>query len=173
VDGHEITERHGPWLVRMWWPDASTTGGPHRLSVEPLPEASAADTARGISTAVLRGIAPRAVAPKAGPAERTTDAAVSGMAAVACEALRGEGVSRTYLAALAVLYGELHARGERPLVKRLAETVGRGVPTVKAHLQAARKGGYLSEAVAGKPGGEATPKARQVLGGPLSPGAPS
>ncbi|MGP4112979.1 hypothetical protein ACTWP5_18965 [Streptomyces sp. 4N509B] len=77
--------------------------------------------------------------------------------------LAEHGVSGAYLAALATVYDELSRTGVRPLVPHLAELVGRSVPTVSDHLKQARKDGFLTASVAGKPGGEPTTKSARVL----------
>lgn len=76
----------------------------------------------------------------------------------------GQGrVTDEYLARLAVVYAELAPEG-RSVSVRLGMAIGKPVQTVKGHIMRARREGFLTEAVEGREGGEATDKAREVLG---------
>jgi hypothetical protein len=68
-----------------------------------------------------------------------------------------------YLAQLAISYGEAAAEG-RAVMPVLAAAIGGNPATVKGHVLKAREEGYLTKATPGKEGGEATDKARRVLG---------
>ncbi|ORJ97763.1 hypothetical protein [Prescottella equi] len=71
-------------------------------------------------------------------------------------------VSDEYLARLAAAYELLVPEG-RGVSTALAEALGKPVPTVKGHIMRARRAGYLSEAIEGREGGEATASARDLL----------
>lgn len=73
-------------------------------------------------------------------------------------------VSDDYLARLAVAYEELAPQG-RDVSARLAVELGRPLSTVKRHIRLARDKGFLTEAVVGREGGEATESARKLLAG--------
>jgi hypothetical protein len=164
-EGVEINERHGAWNVRMWWPAGGIEGGPQRVVIEAAADAAPRDVARGVSTTVLRSLNPAATAERA--ARERSDADPAGAAPRIGSALPRlldeHGVAGAYLAALATVYDELSRTGVRPLVPRLAELVGRSVPTVSGHLKQARKDGYLTASVAGKPGGEPTSRSTEIL----------
>ncbi|MFV8233057.1 hypothetical protein [Mycolicibacterium fortuitum] len=78
--------------------------------------------------------------------------------------LRRGTVSDEYLARLAVAYEELALQG-RDVSARLAAELGRPLSTVKRHIKLARDKGFLTSAVVGREGGEATSKARKLAGG--------
>ncbi|WP_373198746.1 hypothetical protein [Mycobacterium marinum] len=72
-------------------------------------------------------------------------------------------VTDEYLARLAVAYEEL-APQRRDVSSALADALGKPVQTIKTHIARARnEKGFLTNAVGGKGGGEATDKARQVI----------
>lgn len=71
-------------------------------------------------------------------------------------------VSDEYLARLATAYEALVPEG-RGVSTALADALGKPVPTVKGHIMRARREGYLSEAIEGREGGEATEGARELL----------
>lgn len=73
-------------------------------------------------------------------------------------------VTDEYLAYLAVAYEELAPEG-RSVSVRLAMAMGKPLPTIKGHIMRARREGFLTEAIEGREGGEATPKARELLAG--------
>lgn len=77
---------------------------------------------------------------------------------------RGSGkVTDEYLARLAVAYAEL-APQRRDVSTALADALGKPIPTVKGHIMRARKEKhFLTEAIDGREGGEATDKAREIL----------
>jgi hypothetical protein len=165
-DGIEVEERHGAWTVRMWWSADRAEGGPQRVVIEAAPEAPARDIARGISTTVLRSINPAEAAQRAAarrgeaPASAGIEPSLSG---ILRQQLADQGVSGRYLAVLSTVYARLSAAGARPLVPQLAEVVGRSVETVSGHLKQARRDGYLTASVSGKPGGEPTSKSVETL----------
>lgn len=75
----------------------------------------------------------------------------------------GGKITDEYLARLAVAYAELVPQ-RRDVSTALADALGKPVPTVKGHIMRARKEKhFLTEAVDGKEGGEATDKARETL----------
>lgn len=165
-EGVEISERHGAWDVRMWWPAGAIEGGPQRVVIEAAPDAAARDIARGVSTTVLRSLNPAASTERAaqqrGHGPKAVEVAAELRGALS-RLLAEHGVSGAYLAVLATVYDELSRTGVRPLMPRLAELVGRSVPTVSGHLKEARRDGFLTASVAGKPGGEPTSKSVQTL----------
>jgi DNA-binding transcriptional ArsR family regulator len=71
-------------------------------------------------------------------------------------------VSDEYLARLAAAYEALVPEG-RGVSTSIADALGKPVPTVKGHIMRARRQGYLSEAIEGREGGEATASARELL----------
>ncbi|SOJ53574.1 hypothetical protein MSIMFB_01075 [Mycobacterium simulans] len=72
------------------------------------------------------------------------------------------GVTARYLASLSVAYEDLAPQG-RAVSTKLAGALGIPVTTLKGHLVRAREDGYLTKAVQGREGGEATEKAHEVL----------
>ena len=75
----------------------------------------------------------------------------------------GEGtITDRYLSALSVAYEELAPQG-RAVSVRLAAALGIPTATLKGHLVRAREDGFLTRAVPGREGGEATDKARKIL----------
>ncbi|GAA1426270.1 hypothetical protein GCM10009601_34830 [Streptomyces thermospinosisporus] len=92
------------------WPLGPINGGPQRITIEPAEDAPARETARGISTTVLRRLdvgAALNLAKQAPEAQRTLDevaAKLNEMGEAAGLALEGEGVSERYLALLAATY---------------------------------------------------------------------
>lgn len=68
-----------------------------------------------------------------------------------------------YLAQLAVSYAEVSTQG-RAVIPVLSRAIDGNPATVKGHVVKAREGGYLTSTTPGKEGGEATDKAREVLG---------
>jgi hypothetical protein len=165
--GHEVTRREGAWLVCMWWPPGPVTGGPQRITIEPAPSAAPGDVARGISTTVLRRLNPvrcsGEVVPHPPPSDADPDHSPKA-GHTARRLLEGEGVSPAYLAVLALAYTQLADSGAPAPVRELAALVGRKTPTVKEHLQRARREGLLTT-VTGKAGGQLQGKAREVLRG--------
>lgn len=77
---------------------------------------------------------------------------------------RGGGrVTDEYLARLAVAYEEVVAEG-RIVVAALSESLdNKAIPTLKGHIMRSRQAGFLSPAVPGREGGEATKKAHAFL----------
>jgi hypothetical protein len=71
-------------------------------------------------------------------------------------------ITDEYLARLAVAYEELAPQG-RSVVMALTVALDSKVPTVKGHIMRARREGFLTEALEGREGGEATPKARKLI----------
>lgn len=166
-DGVEVSEQHGAWTVRMWWAAGRTEGGPQRVVIEAAPDAPARDIARGVSTTVLRSINPANAAQRVTAEQSQVPSASASVDPFLSAALRqqlaGQGVSGAYLAVLSTVYAQLSAGGVRPLVPKLAELVGRSAETVSGHLKQARRDGYLTASVAGKPGGEPTSKSTRAL----------
>jgi hypothetical protein len=68
-----------------------------------------------------------------------------------------------YLAALSVAYEEQAAQSRDPAT-RVAMALGQAPQTVKGHLVRARRDGFLTDTRSGQKGGQATDKAREVLG---------
>jgi hypothetical protein len=77
---------------------------------------------------------------------------------------RGNGrVTDEYLARLAVAYEEVVAEG-RIVVAALSTSLNdKPIPTLKGHIMRARQAGFLTAAVSGREGGEATQKARELI----------
>lgn len=73
-------------------------------------------------------------------------------------------ITDDYLARLALAYAQLAPR-RRDVSTALADVLDKPVPTVNGHIMRARREGFLTEAVDGKEGGEATPKAVRVIAG--------
>ncbi|MGY3553386.1 hypothetical protein [Williamsia sp. R60] len=92
-----------------------------------------------------------------------SDAAASALEALVTAYNSGKGrISDEYLARLAAAYEALTPEG-RGVSTALADALGKPVPTVKGHIMRARRQGYLSEAIEGREGGEATRSARELL----------
>jgi hypothetical protein len=72
-------------------------------------------------------------------------------------------ITDEYLARLAVAYEELAPQG-RSVVMALTVALDSKVPTIKGHIMRARREGFLTEALEGREGGEATDKARELVG---------
>ncbi|UNQ33895.1 hypothetical protein [Prescottella equi] len=81
---------------------------------------------------------------------------------VAADAKAKGRISDEYLARLSVAYEALAPVG-RGVSAALAGVLGKPLPTVKGHIMRARREGYLSEAIEGREGGEATASARELL----------
>lgn len=73
-------------------------------------------------------------------------------------------VTDEYLARLAVAYEELAPQG-RSVSTALTNALNSKLPTVKGHIMRARREGFLTEAIEGREGGEATTKARELIAG--------
>ncbi|MEV4635253.1 hypothetical protein AB0J79_18670 [Rhodococcus coprophilus] len=71
-------------------------------------------------------------------------------------------ISSEYLARLAAAYEALVPEG-RGVSTTIADALGKPVPTVKGHIMRARREGYLSEALEGREGGEATTTTHELL----------
>ncbi|WP_326629766.1 MULTISPECIES: hypothetical protein [unclassified Streptomyces] len=166
--GFEVTQQHGAWVVRMWWPAGPVAGGPQRIAVEQADDAPARDVARGISTTVLRRLDLAAalnlakVAPEAQRTLEDVTLKLNESGGVAGLLLANEGVSERYLAKLAVTYKGMADSGADAPVSWLARLIDRRPETVKDHLKKARREGYLGT-LAGKAGGELTDKSKAVL----------
>ncbi|MCX5124882.1 hypothetical protein OG898_16480 [Streptomyces sp. NBC_00193] len=167
--GFEITQQQGSWVIRMWWPTGSITGGPQRMTLEPVDGAEPRDVARGISTTVLRRLdiaAALNLAKKAPEAQRTLEdlsRQVEATGEAAGRLLAAEGVSERYLATLTLAYSAMAESGAPAPIPWLARLIERRPETVKDHLKKARRDGYLGT-LAGKAGGEVTDKAKAALG---------
>jgi hypothetical protein len=71
-------------------------------------------------------------------------------------------VTDEYLARLSAVYEDLLARGSNVSMS-LAMSLEMPLQTIKGHVMRARREGFLTETVEGKEGGEATPKARELI----------
>ncbi|WKK21553.1 hypothetical protein QZH56_22170 [Streptomyces olivoreticuli] len=166
--GFEISQQHGGWVVRMWWPSGAVTGGPQRMTVEPAEGVEPRDVVRGISTTVLRRLdiaAAMNLAKMAPEAQRTLEEFARRLdeaGEAAGRILAAEGVSERYLATLAATYTGMADGGAPAPVPWLARLIDRRPETIKDHLKKARRDGFLST-VAGKAGGELTAKSTAVL----------
>ncbi|MFI6638681.1 hypothetical protein [Streptomyces sp. NPDC050504] len=168
-EGLEINTFQGNWLVRMWWPPGAVAGGPQKIVVEAAPDAPPAEAARGISTTVLRRLdiseavrRAQRLAPETEPWRVETER-LEREAGRTARLLGDTGVSEPYLARLCELYLDLARKGVPAPVPWLAERLERSPQTVRDHLKAARREGYMT-ALTGKAGGELTAKALAVLG---------
>ncbi|MFD7162707.1 hypothetical protein [Streptomyces violascens] len=163
-----IEQRHGAWLVQMWWPHDQLTGGPKKLTVVPAADAPAADIARGLSSTVLRQIDTVSatahvaeIAPNIGRVREHAEG-IAALRRSLRHLLATEGVSDLYLSLLASAYRLFTLQGKRGIVAELAEMTERTPETIKGHLKQARRRGLLTT-VAGKAGGELTSKAKEIL----------
>lgn len=77
---------------------------------------------------------------------------------------RGSNILDEYLARLAIAYEELVPEG-RGVSITLADALDKPLQTVKGHIMRARREGFLTPALEGREGGEATEKARALAGG--------
>jgi hypothetical protein len=77
---------------------------------------------------------------------------------------RGSNITDEYLAWLATAYEELVPEG-RGVSLTLADALDKPLQTVKGHIMRARREGFLTPALEGREGGEATEKARALVGG--------
>jgi hypothetical protein len=76
---------------------------------------------------------------------------------------KGQGrVTDEYLARLAVAYEELVPEG-RSVSIALTQALDGKLPTIKGHIMRARREGFLTDAIEGREGGEATPQARELI----------
>jgi hypothetical protein len=76
---------------------------------------------------------------------------------------RGQGrVTDEYLARLAVAYEELAPQG-RSVSLALTNALNGKLPTIKGHIMRARREGFLTDAIEGREGGKALPKARELI----------
>ncbi|MGE2717569.1 hypothetical protein ACQI4L_26200 [Mycolicibacterium litorale] len=73
-------------------------------------------------------------------------------------------VTDDYLARLAIAYEELAPRG-RGVSAALAAALDKPTQTVKTHIMRARHDGFLSDALEGREGGKAQPKAHAQISG--------
>ncbi|MFE5765653.1 hypothetical protein [Streptomyces sp. NPDC056492] len=138
----------------------STGSAPTYVFIRPVDGADPAAVARGITTTVLRDVAPAEAAQAVSPARAARRYP---------HAERVEKLLRTsqrpgdeYLAAIALRYERLADAGERSPVRALVDLTGRSLGTVKSHVQLARKRGFLGT-VGTKAGGRATDLAREVF----------
>ncbi|MFE7319170.1 hypothetical protein ACFU7T_39620 [Streptomyces sp. NPDC057555] len=171
-------QQQGAWSIRMWWPDAlRPTGGPQHVEIGPVGEAPKGDVARGISTTVLRRLdLALAIADAQAQYDMTnmrqeqreemewhhTREAMELNAFAAHALLEQVGVSPRYLAVLSTAYAAAVETGRTAPAHYLAQAVERRPETIKDHLKKARRDGYLTS-LPGKPGGELTDKAQEVL----------
>ncbi|MFE9122702.1 hypothetical protein [Streptomyces sp. NPDC007172] len=135
-----------------------------QLFVQPVEGGDPAAIARGITTTVLRDVAPADAAEAARLSHRAREA-VKYPLAEQVDALLTSSSKPTdqYLAAIALRYERLADTGNRAPVRRLVEITGRSQGTIKAHIQLARKRGFL-ESVGAKAGGKVTEAAYDALG---------
>ncbi|MFJ7155844.1 hypothetical protein ACIQUQ_12970 [Streptomyces sp. NPDC101118] len=167
-EGFEVAQRHGGWVIRLWWPAGPVTGGPQRITVEAVDDAESRDVMRGISTTVLRRVdiaAAVEIARTAPEAQRTLEdftRKLDVLGETAGRLLAEEGVSERYLATLSMTYASMAEGGAPAPVPWLARLIGRRPETIKDHLKKARRDGYLGT-VAGKAGGRVTGKVDDIL----------
>ena len=150
----ETVQRIDGWAVTCTWDDQVSTLGPARIVVEPAEGADWYATAGGISSTVLRQIAPER---PAGFLAARDDRARE-LLAFASNAYGPS--TDEYLAALANAYVTV-AEEQNP-GGALAEITGKSVSTVKAHVQAARKRGFLTT-IPHRAGGALTHEAAEPL----------
>lgn len=134
------------------------------MTIEPGPNTTPRDLARGISTTVLRRLdlaSATAQARKAAPSVEELSGPIA-LGAATRELLTSEGVSVDYLATLALTYKTVSDSGEKAPISWLSTTIGRRPETIKDHLKRARREGLLTT-IAGKAGGDLTEKAKVVL----------
>ncbi|MET9565729.1 MULTISPECIES: hypothetical protein [Streptomyces] len=164
--GIEIHRRIGSWKVTMWRPADSVGGGPQEIRIEPHEDGDPQEIARGLSSTVLRQIDTRSFVEMLDTAPTGIDQAVEEEAGL----LRGwladapRGVTDRYLAMLSAVYVRVVEIGERAPIQALEEITNTKQATLKGHLRAARKRGFLTK-VEGKAGGQLTEKADEVLRG--------
>ncbi|MEU9713271.1 hypothetical protein AB0E21_32415 [Streptomyces sp. NPDC047967] len=161
--GVEQVQHIGAWKVTMWLPLDSTSGNPREIRIEPHEEADPQEVARGITSTVLRQIDTAAFAEEVGPLAKQ---ALAGQHQVEefREKLAGlpKGLSDEYLAFLSAFYVRVVEIGERAPIQSLEYVTGTKQATLKGHLRAARQRGFLTK-VEGKPGGQLTDKAAEIL----------
>ncbi|MFJ8041179.1 hypothetical protein ACIRBX_11805 [Kitasatospora sp. NPDC096147] len=164
MDGVEVVQTVGGWLVRLWWPGEPGGQGPQKVTIEPAADAAPRDVARGVSTTVLRRIDLAAAQVTANAGSRSEAAMPPGaeLAARARQLLAEDGVSPRYLAALSAAYKLASDAGLPAPIPSLAEQIGRKPDTIRDQLKRARRDGLLTT-VAGKAGGELTSKALGLL----------
>jgi len=153
------------WQVVLWWPHGAT-GGPQEITIRPRKEADPSEVARGISTTTLRRLPLAEITRSMQELLATTDQTQQHVENMT-ELLRGtlaEGVSVQYLAVLSAAYDYLVKLGQRAPAVILAQWIERSHETVRGHLKQARREGLLT-IVPGKPGGELTSKAKDILSG--------
>ena len=125
-------------------------GGDGKLSYEELREAT-------------RSILDRIRQENIAMVQRRTAPSPESVRTMVAEHNDGNGaITERYLAALSVAYEESAPHG-RAVSTRLATALGIPVATLKGHLVRARDDGFLTKAVPGREGGEATDQARQIL----------
>lgn len=154
--GMAIEKLRPPYEVELHRSDAGdlvkvvieAVGGDGNLSYEELREAT-----RSVLDHV-RSTSPRAEVDPSG--------ALAAM--VAAHRVAGREVSDEYLARLAVAYEACVPLGKAVSTK-LAKALEISVNTMKGHIGRARNEGFLTPAEPGKEGGQATPKARQIIAG--------
>lgn len=164
-DGIEVVQEHDTWTVRLWWPAGAVTGGPQRIVIEPADGAPAGQVAQGIATTTLRRVdlaGAKLKAAEYAPAATDEAGPLDRFGPAARRLLDDEGVSPSYLACLSKLYAAVADSGERAPGPQIAKCLGRPLETVRTHLKAARRDGYLTT-VRGKAGGELTAKAHGIL----------
>ncbi|GAA0406443.1 hypothetical protein [Streptomyces luteireticuli] len=161
----EVVQQIDGWTVRLWWPEGPVRSGPRRITIEPADDAADGPASPGISTTTLRRIdlaTAKAEAAETAPASGEVLNPLEVYGPAAGSLLGDEGVSTRYLAVLALIYARLAATGSQAFVPRIAKTLYRRPETVRDHLKAARRQGYLTT-VGRRAGGDLTAKAQAVL----------
>ncbi|MET9213635.1 MULTISPECIES: hypothetical protein [unclassified Nocardia] len=172
MDESVVTQRIGPWEVRMTWRD-DAMGGPTGIEIRPASDEPNSAVQHGLSQTVLRQInfrdamIYRSRSEKAEPSNSESwhmpmykDRARR--LAEDLRRLREDGVTDLYLAALSRMYLELVRQGVRDVSGALAEYTGLTQGGVLQQLKIARKRELLTS-MPGRAGGELTPKAVELL----------
>lgn len=151
----------GAWEVEYVWPAEVSHGGPRRVVITAREGADPAETARGISSTVVRQLD----FAEAQYEWRVKRANVTDenreFEKLILNHLRGHGLTDSYLTQLSRVYIVLVNDGVSNVSAALAEMIDKSPNTVKAHLKEARSRGLLTS-VAGKTGGELTPKGSRI-----------
>lgn len=145
-------QRVGPWVAVYGWDD-QIAHGPISVTVTAAENADPLDLIGGVTTSVLRQLVP--VFP---PRDETKRDRAFDLLRFAVD--RYPVSSAEYLSALSLAYTQSDPASPS---RELADVTGKAVDTVKAHLKAARRDGFLTRNVH-RPGGALTHDAT----GPLS-----
>lgn len=164
VEGEGVWVRqtlaHDAFEAWHFFRNGSAGSAPTQIFIRPIPGGDPAAIGRGITTTVLRDVAPAGAASDA----RRDGATPSYPHAERVDELLATAHRPTdaYLAAIALRYERLADGGERSPVRKLVAQTGRSLGTVKSHIQLARRRGFLG-VVGTKAGGRATDLAHEVF----------